>query len=379
MDGQLAAYRADAARQPCCARRAPPSFPPCHCTPSLPDLPPPHGCPAFPQADVVHLPDPRGADYAHHRGPRVVQGEPGGSLPGGLGGAWAGACRAGSRCQVGAHTGRLCPVISGQRGDKLSCLCHFRHSAALPAMPLMGLAFPPRCLQSKVGPLGACVAREGSWCNYISVPNTPEGKRPARAALAWAARAQHSASSCTASCTAWPACAPPARSAHSAVRALRPAVLITEDASEDARFAANPYVAGDPHIKFYAGAPLVGRSECDSMDMCVWVGGVGWGGRRGPWGLRCGCQGGRPGSNLLQPMHPAYAGAVPLQAAGVGRFTGTRPPPPPLCAPLRRRPALRHTLRGRPQAPLLQRRDVQVGGCAACWVATRRQHPLLLA
>ena len=39
------------------------------------------------------------------------------------------------------------------------------------------------------------------------------------------------------------------------------AVLITEDASEDARFAANPYVAGAPFIKFYAGAPLVGRSE----------------------------------------------------------------------------------------------------------------------
>lgn len=39
-------------------------------------------------------------------------------------------------------------------------------------------------------------------------------------------------------------------------------MLITEDASEDARFSANPYVAGEPRIKFYAGAPLVGRSEC---------------------------------------------------------------------------------------------------------------------
>ena len=38
-------------------------------------------------------------------------------------------------------------------------------------------------------------------------------------------------------------------------------MLITEDASEDARFSANPYVAGAPFIKFYAGAPLVGRSE----------------------------------------------------------------------------------------------------------------------
>ena len=30
-------------------------------------------------------------------------------------------------------------------------------------------------LQSKVGPFGACVTREGSWCNYISIPNAPEG------------------------------------------------------------------------------------------------------------------------------------------------------------------------------------------------------------
>jgi hypothetical protein len=36
------------------------------------------------------------------------------------------------------------------------------------------------------------------------------------------------------------------------------AVLITEDASNDARFSHNPYVAGSPYVKFYAGAPLVG-------------------------------------------------------------------------------------------------------------------------
>lgn len=39
------------------------------------------------------------------------------------------------------------------------------------------------------------------------------------------------------------------------------AVLITEDASVDARFSHNPYVAGEPYIKFYAGAPLVGTGE----------------------------------------------------------------------------------------------------------------------
>ncbi|PSC73115.1 kinase [Micractinium conductrix] len=74
--------------------------------------------------------------------------------------------------------------------------------------------------KSKVGPFGASVAREGSWCNYISVPNTPE-------------------------------------------------VLITEDASEDARFAGNPYVAGAPYIKFYAGAPLVGSNGMRYGTLCV--------------------------------------------------------------------------------------------------------------
>eukprot|EP00951_Prasinocladus_malaysianus_P046198 scaffold631440_cov46-Prasinocladus_malaysianus.AAC.1 len=40
-----------------------------------------------------------------------------------------------------------------------------------------------------------------------------------------------------------------------------PTVLITEDASVDARFSHNPYVAGDPFIKFYAGAPLLQSSN----------------------------------------------------------------------------------------------------------------------
>jgi len=74
--------------------------------------------------------------------------------------------------------------------------------------------------KSCVGPFGSCVVRDGSWCNYVLVPPTPE-------------------------------------------------VLITEDASKDARFAHNPYVAGDPFIKFYAGAPLVGSRGERYGTLCV--------------------------------------------------------------------------------------------------------------
>lgn len=52
-----------------------------------------------------------------------------------------------------------------------------RHHRVLLTLPTLPPAMPrPRDLQSKVGPFGACVTREGSWCNYISVPNTPEGE-----------------------------------------------------------------------------------------------------------------------------------------------------------------------------------------------------------
>ena len=39
---------------------------------------------------------------------------------------------------------------------------------------------------------------------------------------------------------------------------LRPdEVLIVNDASSDARFRGNPLVVGEPHIRFYVGAPLI--------------------------------------------------------------------------------------------------------------------------
>jgi excisionase family DNA binding protein len=50
---------------------------------------------------------------------------------------------------------------------------------------------------------------------------------------------------------------------------LQGQVLVVDDLSRDERFASNPIVAGDPHLRFYAGAPVFDDAGFALGTLCV--------------------------------------------------------------------------------------------------------------
>jgi GAF domain-containing protein len=64
-------------------------------------------------------------------------------------------------------------------------------------------------------------------------------------------------------------CQTPREDAFCAQAIMSPELLVVSDASQDPRFATNPLVLGEPHIRFYTGAPLTAPNGHHLGALCV--------------------------------------------------------------------------------------------------------------